>query len=166
MSQRKIKDAKDLENNELIYFKGHAKATYISDGTNVEDALTKKQDEIKDLDTIRQNASRTIPTKISQIENDINLGSIPVVNHGTSDTIFELTPNVFHKWDTVSELTLTLAEADENIYNEYMFQFTSGDTATTFSVPNTVQWVIQPNILSNRTYQCSILNNIGVFITV
>jgi hypothetical protein len=62
-----------------------------------------------------------IPTKISQIENDVNLGSISVVNHGTSDTNFELTPNVFHKWDTVSELTLTLAEADENIYNEYMF---------------------------------------------
>lgn len=53
MSTRKIKDAKDLENNELIYFKGHAKATYMSDGTNVEDALAKKQDEIKDLNTIR-----------------------------------------------------------------------------------------------------------------
>lgn len=51
MSTRKIKDAKDLESNELIYFKGHAKATYMSDGTNVEDALTKKQDEIKDLVT-------------------------------------------------------------------------------------------------------------------
>ena len=70
MSTRKIKDAKDLENNELIYFKGHAKATYMSDGTNVEEALTKKQDEIKDLDTIRQNASRTIPSKTSELTND------------------------------------------------------------------------------------------------
>jgi hypothetical protein len=39
MSTRKIKDAKDLETNELIYFKGHAKATYMSDGRNVEEAI-------------------------------------------------------------------------------------------------------------------------------
>jgi hypothetical protein len=36
---RKIKDAKDLSTNELIYFKGHAKATYMSNGTTVEDAI-------------------------------------------------------------------------------------------------------------------------------
>lgn len=93
-------------------------------------------------------------------------GDIPAVNHGTSNTTFELTPNIYHKWDTVTNLTLTLADAPEDTYNEYMFQFTSGDTATTLSVPNTIQWVIQPNILSNRTYQCSIVNNIGVLVIV
>ena len=36
---RKIKDAKDLNGNELIYFKGHAKATYMSDGSTVEDNI-------------------------------------------------------------------------------------------------------------------------------
>ena len=40
MATRKIKDAKDLSTNELIYFKGHAKATYMSDGRNVEDAIS------------------------------------------------------------------------------------------------------------------------------
>lgn len=39
MATRKIKDAKDLSTNELIYFKGHAKATYMSDGKTVEDAI-------------------------------------------------------------------------------------------------------------------------------
>ena len=39
MATRKIKDAKDLSTNELIYFKGHAKATYMSDGRTVEDAI-------------------------------------------------------------------------------------------------------------------------------
>lgn len=39
MSSRKIKDAKDLSTNELIYFKGHAKATYMSNGWTVEDAI-------------------------------------------------------------------------------------------------------------------------------
>lgn len=36
---RKIKDAKDLSTNELIYFKGHAKATYMSDGRTVEESI-------------------------------------------------------------------------------------------------------------------------------
>ena len=39
MSTRKIKDAKDLSTNELIYFKGHAQATYMSDGRTVEEAI-------------------------------------------------------------------------------------------------------------------------------
>lgn len=79
MTTRKIKDAKDLDTNELIYFKSHAKATYMSDGRSVEDAinninsgggtdidlseyakktdLNNKQDIISDLDTIRNGAS-------------------------------------------------------------------------------------------------------------
>ena len=40
MTTRKIKDAKDLSTNELIYFKGHAQATYMSDGRTVEEAIT------------------------------------------------------------------------------------------------------------------------------
>ena len=39
MGTRKIKDAKDLSTNELIYFKGHAQATYMSDGRTVEEAI-------------------------------------------------------------------------------------------------------------------------------
>ena len=40
MSTRQIKDAKDLSTNELIYFKGHAQATYMSDGRTVEEAIS------------------------------------------------------------------------------------------------------------------------------
>ena len=43
MSTRKVKDAKDLSSNELIYFKGHAKATYMSNGATVEDAINSLQ---------------------------------------------------------------------------------------------------------------------------
>jgi hypothetical protein len=43
MSTRKIKDAKDLSTNERIYFKGHAKATYMSNGITVEDAINSIQ---------------------------------------------------------------------------------------------------------------------------
>lgn len=36
---RKVKDTKDLDTGEMIYLKGHAQATYMSNGTNVEDAI-------------------------------------------------------------------------------------------------------------------------------
>ena len=39
MADRILKDAKDPKNNNLIYFRGHAKATYMSDGRTVEDAI-------------------------------------------------------------------------------------------------------------------------------
>lgn len=39
MATRKIKDAKDMTTQELIYFKGHAKATFMSDGATVEDSV-------------------------------------------------------------------------------------------------------------------------------
>lgn len=79
MATRNIKDAKDLSTNELIYFKGHAQATFMSDGRTVEEAisnisggsgesidtsnlatkdeLAQKQDIISDIDTIRTNAA-------------------------------------------------------------------------------------------------------------
>ena len=39
MATRKVKDAKDITTDELIYFRGHAKVTYMSDGRSVEDAI-------------------------------------------------------------------------------------------------------------------------------
>ena len=39
MANRNIKDAKDLTTGELVYFRGHAKATYMSDGRTVEEAV-------------------------------------------------------------------------------------------------------------------------------
>lgn len=120
----------------------------------------------------------TIPTTLSQLTDDSTHRVVtdaeksswdgkaeptPVVNHGTSDTTFSLTPNVLHIWGTVSALTLTLATpSDATIVNEYMFQFTSGSTATTLSLPSTVTWVAAPSINAGATYQVSIVNNLGV----
>lgn len=57
---RKVKDAKDLSSNELIYFKSHAKATYMSDGSTIEDAINSLLDHIKTLEeTIEQLTQKT-----------------------------------------------------------------------------------------------------------
>jgi len=85
-----------------------------------------------------------------------------VADHGTADTTFELTPNVLHKWGEVASLTLTLGAETPGVVNEYMFQFTSGATATQLSLPETVKWVTMPEIAANMVYQVSIVDNLAV----
>ena len=97
-----------------------------------------------------------------------------VNNHGTSDTTYSVTPNTLHIWGTVASLTLTLATPTDNtIKNEYMIQFTSGATATQFSLPQGVEWGTQdpeqPNPLvvkANAIYQISIENNLGIWTAI
>lgn len=97
-------------------------------------------------------------------------GDTPIVNHGTSDTTFAVTPNTLHIWGEVASLTLTLATpTDATIVNEYMFEFTSGSTATTLSLPATVEWAESCGSLSveaSKTYQVSIVNNIGLWASI
>lgn len=105
MATRNIKDAKDLDTGELIYFKGHAQATFMSDGRTVEEAvsgmsggtggsidtsnlatkdeLAQKQDIISDIDTIRSNAANYKGTVTSvKIDNFIKIQSGGVVDLG------------------------------------------------------------------------------------
>lgn len=47
ISTREVKNAVDLETDSLIYFNSHAKATYMNNGTTVEDAINDKIDSVK-----------------------------------------------------------------------------------------------------------------------
>lgn len=97
----------------------------------------------------------------------ISSGVYPLVNHGTNSTNFMLTPNVFHVWGEVTSLTLNFQKGDQSITEEYIFQFTSGTTATTLTLVGEKQWVNgEPNIEPNKTYQISIVNNIGLIVSV
>lgn len=109
MATRNIKDAKDLNTGELIYFKGHAQATFMSDGRTVEEAvsgmsggtsgtidtsnlatkteLAKKQDIISDIDTIRSNAANYKGTVTSiTVNGSSKTPSSGVVNIGSVAT--------------------------------------------------------------------------------
>lgn len=91
--------------------------------------------------------------------------SVQVVE-STSSTQ-EIQPNKFYKFGEVSSLNITLAAiTDTSVLNEYMFEFTSGSTATTLTLPNTIKWLETPTIESNKIYQCSIVDNIGVLLGV
>lgn len=103
---------------------------------------------------------------LDQVKNGSVGGSAayPMVDHGASDTTFELTPNAFHVWGEVAELDLTLGEEISGVTNEYLFQFTSGENATTLSVPSDIAWAITPEIEANSTYQISILNKKATYL--
>lgn len=95
---------------------------------------------------------------------------IPIVNHGTSDkgtssTSYSIAPNTLHVWGEVDALYLSLTTGEVGYVQEYMIQFTSGSTATTLSLPNTLKWInnVTPSdIEADHVYQISIMNGIGV----
>ena len=69
MSTRQIKDAVNHSTGELVYFKGHAKATFMSDGKTVEEAINNIE-------------IPTVPTKTSDLTNDsgfITINDVPVL---------------------------------------------------------------------------------------
>ena len=93
---------------------------------------------------------------------DLNIQSQTIqTDHGTADTTFTLPPNQYHTWDEVASLTLTLGAETSGVANGYWFSFDSGDTATTLSLPETVQTDIV--VESNTHYECMIVNNYMTF---
>ena len=83
------------------------------------------------------------------------------VDHGTSNTTFELPANQYHTWGEVSSLTLTLGSGTDGQANGYWFSFDSGDTATTLSIPETIKTdiVVEPN----THYECIIVGDYMTF---
>ena len=79
------------------------------------------------------------------------------VEHGTDDTTFMLTPNCFHIWGEVASLTLTLPSLLLPGY-EFVFQFTSGATATALSLPSNIKWFTPHTVKDRMLYQVRILN--------
>lgn len=92
-------------------------------------------------------------------------GAYAEINHGTSDTTFTLTPNTFHIWDEVSDLTITFEEGNEGCTNEYLFQFSSGEWATMLSLPSNVKWADPIKVESYKIYQISIINNLATVLS-
>ena len=97
----------------------------------------------------------------------VGVGAYGIVEHGTAQTTFVLTPNTFHVWGTVSSLTLTLGSETSGVANEYLFQFTSPNAnSTTLALPDTIKWADGSlNIEKGKTYQVSILKNCATILS-
>lgn len=104
----------------------------------------------------------------SYITDDIQEGyraKTKIVNHGTSDTTYTLTPNSFHIWGEVASLTLSLQPANDGFVNGYWFRFTSGTTPTTLTLPSGIQWYYddEVNIEASKTYEVCIVEGYAVY---
>lgn len=88
--------------------------------------------------------------------------AISTISSESGEVTKTIEPNKLYKFGKVSSLNITLGSEIPNIYNEYMFEFTSGDTPTVLTLPETVKWIGDSLVDNNKTYQVSIVNNIAV----
>jgi hypothetical protein len=115
-------------------------------------------DIINDLLTDREDAA--LSAKQGMVLNEKKAEKIAVVEQ--TSPYAKIAPNVLNKWGEVTAIVIELDEPIEGVLNEYMIQFTSGATATNLTLPSTIVWLAAPNIQANKTYQISIINNLGV----
>lgn len=98
-------------------------------------------------------------------DGDITLRAVTYIQDRTNsdDTSFTLAPNYKYLFGEKASLSIALgAITDPTIVNHYMFEFISGSTATTLSLPASIKWTTDLSIKPNKTYQISIENNLGV----
>ena len=106
---------------------------------------------------------KTINGKSIVGSGNIIISGYPEVFHSSNDTPFTLTPNTFHFWGQVPSLTLDFGSKINGVTNEYLFQFISGPTATSLTLPNSITWANNsvPTIKPNMVYQVSILRGLA-----
>ena len=157
MSTRKVMDARDLDTNELIYFKGHAKAVYLSNGKNIEDAFVDKQDTLVSGTNIKTINGNTI-TGSGNVNTEYPVTTV-------SGSSVSMKPNTYYRLTTgKSSLTITFQSPSySDIANEYVIEFVCGGTV---SLPNTIIWANGkvPTFEVGNTYVLSVVNNLGIVI--
>lgn len=111
----------------------------------------------------------TTNNNITQLQNTVNTINNnyrkKVVSISSTETSKTIDANTYYKWGTMSSLTISLnTNVDSSILNEYIFEFASGSTPTTLSLPSSIKWLngLTPIIQANKIYQVSIVNNLGV----
>lgn len=152
MSTRNIKDAKDLNTGELIYFKGHAQATFMSDGRTVEEAVSGMSG--------GSGGGRKV-TFVNSTNVDITLHPNEIV---ICDKVQSLIINSIERTPADGEDTSTL-------YDEYMVIFGSPgmynptlpgtEPTPPLTLPADVIWAngVIPEIETNTWYELSITRN-------
>lgn len=133
------------QNNDIVYFTTDSKQI-IRNGVSYGGSIT-----AEDVDVVQ--------------EGEITVQAVIFVQDCTTDSnsTFTIKPNLKYIFGQRGALTISLEPViDSTIVNHYMFEFTSGSTATTLSLPASIKWTTEPSIKPNKTYQISIENNLGV----
>ena len=111
-------------------------------------------------ETYDGSAAKTINIPSGSGETTVIDNTIPRVEKTSTDTEASIEANTLYVWPEMTSLSITLTEpSDTSIVNEYHFIFTSGATATTLSLPDTLK-LDAYTIDANKVYEVSILENI------
>ncbi len=86
---------------------------------------------------------------------------IQIDNDGQIVTLF---PNSFTILEgEIIRIYITLGFTSyDDIVNEYIVQFSTGNTVPTIEFPASIKWQVTPTIQANKTYQISVINNLAV----
>lgn len=94
-------------------------------------------------------------------------GAYAVVNHGNGGMVGIITPNVFHVFEDPSSFYFTFGDEQEGVVNEYILQISFTHVPIPAIFPDTIQWANgEPIFEKGKTYQISIVNNIGLIVIV
>ena len=156
--QKLVKVEQVLTSGTLIAKVGGKNLYAPSGGSSV--SVIDSLDSTSTTDALSANQGRVLAGLVDDVKT--------ALTNESSTTVASLTPNVFHKWGEVASLTITaLGSGETGKLAEYMIEFQSGSTPTTLSLPNDITWVggddPAQNISANKTYQISIVNNLGVY---
>ena len=88
-------------------------------------------------------------------------GCYPTITHLVSGGVATATisPQTVNLFGEVTSLSIALDTPASGIYNEYIFSFNSGATATTLSLPADIAWVAPVTVEANRHYEFNIVYN-------
>lgn len=123
---------------------------------------------LRDIGAVRTDQGTQNAGKILKIGADGNVlpgeaveATIPKQVMTAEDTSVTLQPDNLYIFPEMATLTITLGSEIEGKANGYWFSFDSGDTATTLSLPDTVQTdiVVEPS----THYECMIVNDYMTF---
>lgn len=90
----------------------------------------------------------------------------PIENHDT-DMIKEITPNVFHIFEDPTYFDFYFGDEQVGVVNEYIFQVSFSRIPCPAKFPDTIKWANgEPSFEKGKTYQISIVNNIGLIVSV
>lgn len=74
--------------------------------------------------------------------------------------------NIFYSLGEISQDTtfVLVAPEDNTVLNEYLIQFSIGNTVPTITFPNGLSWLNgeTPTLNANKTYQLSIVDNLAI----
>lgn len=96
-----------------------------------------------------------------------DIGAAPAVTEVTVSTAGSVSQaldagKIYHFTGSITALTITLTAAASGVIPQYHFDFISGSTAPTVTLPNTVKMPDGFTVEANKRYEIDILNNYGV----